>query len=459
MDLSDELLPLAFAHLYFDIKESDVVSDVEEYINNSENYLKIINYIQSIRLRNVVSDFTEDMFEYVTPQFRFVCERDYNLDIVKIKNHKFFIPKGASVYATNLLVSDVDKAMMEIFKLTNLIDKTKTVNVSKKYCVSTDNSEGVLFARPYLDWMGLKVCEGATYNQDDYYRLYVVGEQLAYRLLNAKLNLNSLNLEDKGVLKNFYKGLPLRRTANSKHVKTEKRFVTDNCDVVFDRFANEFMQGGNEIHFVQRDYIFDALSFPEDLLEELQNNWTTDTSLHKLVINFKRHESVQLHDTQTVIDRYSITNYKIMQVSMQDYKLPNSNSAQSVDYLFIPSNVYQIRHTLNSAFMPSLGLVILAKHAFFGSRRVLDFEPNEDLFNFVKNKTAINEKNRFYHLGGSYFLEETYFTLNEIPIYVVVRIDNDLILRHNLISNSFDLKQLKHNWVYNSILNLFVRKH
>lgn len=52
-----------------------------------------------------------------------------------------------------------------------------------------------------------------------------------------------------------------------------------------------------------------------------------------------------------------------------------------------------------------------------------------------------------------------FFNANDAPIFILVRVEDDLIVRHNLIRTSRKLKDLKYNWVFNTILSLFVRKY
>lgn len=460
MDLSEsDFLPLAFIHMYFDVDDSSVITDVVNYVNDRKNHSTILNYLGEIGLRFMVGDATPDTFDCVMPQFRYVCDRDYKLEIVRFDSGGVYLRKGAVVYATNLFVTDVSAAMDFVLnELPSIADTEAFVNrspkteVGEKYYV-WNGSDGIVFARPYLDWMGMKVCNGTSYTANDKYRMYIVGDALAKLFIESKIRTNS----DTMVLRNYHKGTPLYRAGtNESNVVNHKYFTTNDYDTVFDAFEEEFGASVGRIHFIQRDYIFDA-NFPPDLANELQKNWVSNTAVYKSVARFDGGDVTDV-GTEMVVDRYATNRYrKMVVVGGGKYALPK-NGSSSVEHLFVPAHVLQIRHTLNAALVPKMGLVILATHVFFGARRVLDFEPHRDLGIFAKSKVLIRNDDVLYHVGGSYFLEETTFVANQVPIYVIVRVDDDLIVRHNLIRNSRKLKDLKHYWVYNTILSLFVRK-
>lgn len=453
----DEYLPLAFIQLYFDIPKGDLNEDVQKYINDKENYQKILDYLIEINLKNIVSDATPDTFNFVMPQFRFVCDRDYQLEIVKFDYGGVYLRKNTIVYATNLFVENPGDSMDFIIKtIPHVLNDSKFINnnkseIGEKFYV-WNGTDGIIFARPYVDWMGLKVCNGTPYTENDYFRMYILGDELCKEIIKLKIPKipNS-------ILKNYHKGTPLRRAFHENYVISNKKICTMNYDIVFDAFEEEFkINDTNTIHFVQRDYIFDA-KLPFNLAAELQKNWISDTSIYKIVNRFVINKNPDLSRT-VVIDRYSVNCYRKMLVVADKYNFPINNSSM-VEYIFVPKEFLQIRHTLNAAFVPKLGIVILARDVFFGARQVLNFTPKTDLNVFVKSKITINEDTVLYHLGGSYFLEESYFFSNEASIYILVHIDEDLIVRHNLIRTSRKLTDLKYNWVYNTILSLFVRKY
>nr|ADO85440.1 p49 [Pieris rapae granulovirus] len=460
MDLnnSDEILPLAFIHMYFHLDDNSIIPEVKDYVNNEKNYETIINYLSEIGLKFMVGEATPDTFKYIMPQFRFECNRDYQLEIVKFDFGNVYLKKGAVVFATNLMVTSPSETFdFLIKKMPELTDSSTFAiksEVGNKFYM-WNGTDGIVFARPYFDWMGMKVCNGTPYTNNTHYRMYIIGDILAKIFIDAKIEINTS--VGNAVLKNYYKGTPLKRTENEKYVINYKKFTTNNYDVVFDSFEEEFRSKIGPIHFVQRDYIYDA-KFPADLLEELQKNWVSDTSVYKIINNFTKNTTVPDLNKQFIIDRYSVNGYRKMMVVNDKYTLP-VNKSSSVEYIFVTNDMLQLRHTLNAAFVPNLGIVILATHVFFGARRVLNFEPHQDLSTFVKRKVEIKEDNVFYHVGGSYFLEETFFNANDAPIFILVRVEDDLIVRHNLIRTSRKLKDLKYNWVFNTILSLFVRKY
>nr|WPN08644.1 p49 [Cnaphalocrocis medinalis granulovirus] len=462
MDINDEdLLPLVFIHMYFDLNKKDMIEDVVNYIGNNENTQTILDYLTEMKLKHMVGDATPDTFNYIMPQFKYVCSGDYQLEIIKVDYGNVYLQKGAVVYATNLFVPNITNAMNYILQsLPDLVKHNEGIaSVGEKFYIVNGN-EGVLFARPYLDWMGMKICNGTPKSDDNlYYRLYLVGENLTKSVIDKKLEYTPI----KGsVLKNYHKGTPLSRFDNERYVLNEKRFTTNNCDIVFDAFEEEFDTKRARVHFVQRDYIYDATNYPSQLLQELQKNWVSHTALYKIINRFNTQNSLPDLNDALVIDRYGINNYrKMIVVNNQYVVMPYTNNAPSsdVEYLFVTKDILQFRHTLNAAYVPVLGVVILAKHVFFGARQVLDFEPHQDLTTFVKRKIQINDGDIYYHVAGTYFLEETFFTVNSVPIYILVRVEDNLIIRHNLITNSRKLQNLKHSWVFNTITSLFVRKY
>ncbi|AAK70682.1 ORF15 P49 [Cydia pomonella granulovirus] len=450
--VDDTMLPRAFIHMYFEVDTVDV--DVDNFIRNEQNYESILNYLSGIQLKYMVGDATADTFKYVMPQFRYVCDRDYHLQIVKFDAGKVYLKKGSVVYATNLFVQNPSAAMDYLLRVPAVgeyfLNRTESAAVGGKFYM-WNGEEGVVVARPYLDWMGMKICNGAPHTENKWYRVYLLGETVAKLFIEGKFD--GTQIPD-AVLKNYHKGTPLVRAVNNeRHVISEKVFTTNNYDVVFDAFEQEFKTKIRNIHFVQRDYIYDA-TFPEDLAELLQKQYISPTSIYKKVNRFVVNNLYDLTN-KLVIDRYTVNKFRKMLVN-DNYALPT----QALEnYIFAPNHIFQVRHTLNAAFVPKLGLVILAQHMFFGARRVLNFEPNEDLATFIKTKVEVHDDDVFYHVGGSYFLEETSFVSNGAPIYIVVRVDDNLIVRHNLIRSSRKLRDLKNNWVYNTILSLFVRKY
>lgn len=440
-----------FIASYFDLDSRDHLPErAKQFLREprDEDIKSYLDYLSTLRLRNAVMDSSPDVFKYVKPQFKFVCDREYDLDVVKYSFNGVLLRKGAAVYATNLFVADPSEAMaLFVNKFGDGGYAAQgEASVGEKYIV-WNGTEGMMFSRAYLDWRGLKVCNGTKYREDDDYRLYILGETMAQKFIE-----NNVSNATGGVLKNFHKGTPLTHTDNGAHIITQKSFVTDNVDVVFDNFAEEFEHRVDYIKFVQRDYVYDALNFPDDLLEELQKHYVSQTSVYKIVNRFHK-SSIPNVGQELVVDRYAVNKYRKMIVT-PEFELPRRENRL---HIFIPRDFLQLRHTLNAAYVPELGIVILAEHVFFGASRVLDFDPKRDLYVFVKSKTQIARDEVYYHIGGEFYLEETRFAANHLPVFVLVRIDNDLLVRDNL-RTSRKLRDLKYNWVDNTILNLFVKK-
>ncbi|AAS82726.1 ORF12 [Agrotis segetum granulovirus] len=446
--MDSELLKHVFIATYFDLDQRDHLnSDVRRFLNepSEEDVISYLDYLDRMQLKNIVVDKSADLFKYIKPQFKYVCEREYDLDIVKYNYSGVFLRKGAVVYATNLFVVDPSDTIS--FFITKFGIEKGYTSIEEKHVVC-NGTDGVFFGRAYLDWLGLKVCSGNKYREDEHYRLYIIGEHMAQQFIQ-----NNIGALEGSELRNFYKGTPLTYTKNAANIINQKSFVTDNMDVVFDNFAEEFDQNVDYIKFVQRDYIYDASNFPTDLLEELQQHYVSLTSVYKIINRFQK-SSIPMVGKELVVDRYAVTKYKKM-ITTPDFVLPGRENNM---HIFIPRDFIQLRHTLNAAFVPELGIVILAEHVFFGANRVLDFDPRRgDLYVFVKRKTTIDKDEVYYHIGGEFYLEETQFASNQIPVFVLVRIDNDLLVRDNL-RTSRKLKDLNYNWVDNTILNLFVKK-
>lgn len=457
MSDNEDALNDAFIRAYFDVDNHPLDSINMDIDKNDENFHNFTNYLHQMGLNNLITDYNKDMMTTISPQFKFVCERDYNLDIISAYKYKdVFIRKGVSVYATNLFVphNKVDAVMESL--VTNLVGENQfaitggQAELHKKYYMY-NGTDGIVLSHPYVDWSGLKICGQDKTKKPSMLRLYLIGERVVQNALHNKLP-NYPGTE----LKNFHKGTPLSyKPDNHKNVISAKVFITNNYDAVFESFEQEFLENQAAITFVQRDYIFDAQNFPVSLLTRLQEHYVSDTSVVKEVVRFKQKSGGASNiGNRMIIDRFGRTIYKKMVVRNVYYTPPDPGR-----HLFIPRDFEQLRGTLNAAYVPRLGIVILADQEFFGTTKVLQFEPSKHLYTYVKNKIKIHENDRFYHVGGQFYLEESKFKINDVAIYILVRIEQELLLRNNLIRTSHNLRELKQNWVYNTVLNLFVRKH
>ncbi|AER41454.1 hypothetical protein [Epinotia aporema granulovirus] len=457
MSDNEDALNDAFIRAYFDVSNHPLDSINMNIDESDENFHNFTNYLHQMGLNNLITDYSRDMLSTISPQFKFVCERDYNLDILSAYNYNdVYIRKGVSVYATNLFVPHERSDTVMKSLVTNLVGENQfaiteegQVELKKKYYIY-NGTDGIVLTHPYVDWSGLKICGRDKKTPSSMLRLYLIGEQAVQNALKKKLpNFTGT------VLKNFHKGTPLSyRPDNHKNVISSKTFITNNYDVVFENFEQEFKENQAAITFVQRDYIFDAQNFPVSLLTRLQEHYVSETSVIKEVVRFKQKSGASNIGNRMIIDRFGRAIYKKMVVRNVYYTPPDPGR-----HLFIPRDFEQLRGTLNAAYVPRLGIVILADQEFFGTTKVLEFEPSKHLYTYVKNKVKIHENDRFFHVGGQFYLEESKFKINDVAIYILVRIEQELLLRNNLIRTSHNLRELKQNWVYNTVLNLFVRKH
>lgn len=450
MVLDDDSLKFVFIATYFDASDDalDLLpNSVKQYLTDphDDDHLKYLDYLSGMRLHGMIGEASPDLFKFVKPQFRFECVRDQDLDIIR-HNNDVYLRKNTSIYATNLFVHDPvqQKWLMKIMR-DLLRDRMKGVVVAKDYVVY-DGCIGYIFAAPYLDWCGARVCVSAAEGVDrTMLRLYLIGHEMSQAFTD-----HNVAAPPDGTLKNYYKGTPL--ILNHNYVITTKDLVTNNMNRIFESINQELNTKSGFVRFIQRDYIFDAENFPLDLLEELQNHYVSTTALYKVISSFHSGEpGGRVHEI--VVDRYAANRYRKLLIFANESNV--YPSLPSSHYLFIPDEYYQIRHTLNAAYAPKLGIVILATHVFFGATKVINFDPAKDLYAFVKTKFNVGDSSRnYYKIGGSYYLEESQFDENGIPVFLVVRLDENLLVRDNLSSHT--LEDLNNNWVKNTILNLFV---
>ncbi|AQQ80280.1 P49 [Betabaculovirus altermyunipunctae] len=448
MVLNEDSFKFVFIATYFDAS-NDVLEglpdDVKQYLSSptDEDMVRYVDYLSGMRLQGLVGDATADVFKYVKPQFRFQCLRDQELDIVRHSND-VYLRKNTAVYATNLFVHDPvqQKWLMKIVRDV-MGERLRGVVVDKNHVVH-DGCVGYVFAGPYLDWCGLRVCSSGADGVDrTMLRLYLIGDEMSKVFTDQNISAPS-----GGVLKNFYKGTPL--ITNHNYTITTKTLVTNNMNRVFDAVQQELNTKSAYVRFIQRDYIFDADNFDTELLEELVAHYVSTTSLYKIVHRFHKTDVASVAH-EVVLDRYAPHKYRKALVYVNEANV--YPSMPSAHYLFIPDDYYQIRHTLNAAYAPKLGLLLLANQVFFGATKVLNFDPAKDLTMFVKTKRAVDAGN-YYRIGGDYYLEESQINENGVPVFIVVRLDKNLLVRDNLSSHT--LEDLNNNWVKNTILNLFV---
>ncbi|AAG27312.1 PxORF14 peptide [Plutella xylostella granulovirus] len=445
MAITQDMLKYIFINSYFRITDDEPVlpRPVTQFLRGDytdDDIRLYINYLADMNIKNILLDYSVDTFKYIMPQFRFVCDRDYNVDIVKHDYGKIFIRKNTPVFATNYFFDLPENFDIGIFS-EYFVNKTEQVAVSNKHMISNGDS-GVVFGPPYYDWSGLKVCKSnnlkALVRDEDFYRLYLIGEEMANYVMTKKI------VPTAGKLRNYYKGTPLSVTRNREYIINSQSINTNSTNVLFSEFRKEFKNNVNSVTFIQRDYVYDATNFEPDLLEILQTDYVSNSSVVKSIRAFENY-NVPNASHRLVIDRYGVHKYKKMLVGTK-YVMPKTEPL--VRFMLIPEDFLQIRHTLNAAYVPPLGLVIMAEFAFFGADKVVDFDPKRDLGVFVKLKD-LKPGDVLYHIGGEYYLEETKFAINMIPMYIIVRSTSN-------VKGVKKLSQLKNGWVKNTLLNLFV---
>ena len=109
-----------FLTSYFDLKDNEhVPSEPMAFIRNYLNctfdllddavLMNYFNYLQSMQLKHLVGSTSTNIFKFVKPQFRFVCDRT-TVDILEFDT-RMYIKPGTPVYATNLFTSNPRKMM------------------------------------------------------------------------------------------------------------------------------------------------------------------------------------------------------------------------------------------------------------------------------------------------------------------------------------------------------------
>nr|ACV04870.1 p49 [Spodoptera litura granulovirus] len=451
--MSKEAMKYIFILSYFDTDEPfefNALPEVQTFFENpiDEHYQAYLDYLIEMKLHGVLGDKVgADMFKYIKPQFRFECKREPELDIIKYDDRDFFIRKNTNVFVTNLFVNNPSDHKLWLGKiLKSALTNLDGVVISERSMI-VNGTDGYVFAAPYMDWQGVRVC---SYREHSSYRLYILGTVVCSYFTDNNIGLQETG--NNGVLKNYHKGTPLVR--NDMRVITNKDLVSNNLNTILQAIKEEFKSNNRFIKFIQRDYIFDADNFPADLLEELQVNYISPTSVYKKIYNFDSGEPAGVGHT-LVIDRYGANKYRKLLIAEDVIGDEATNTTSDSRYIMIPDSMVQIRHTLNAAYKPQVGIMILANRIWFGATIVVDFVPKRDLKTFVKTKKIIHDEDVYYHIGGEYYLQELEFTENGVPVFVVVRIENNLLVRDNL-RDSRKLKDLNNNWVKNTILNLFL---
>ncbi|AKR17278.1 P49 [Urbanus proteus nucleopolyhedrovirus] len=454
-----------FIASYFQLLNNERFSDNSEpfianYLRNKldvldeNSLLKFIDYLNDIGLKFLINDRSLDVFKFVKPQFKYVNVKK-NVDILRLERTAY-IRSNVPIYATNLFVSNPKNFQLLLYKeFSHVVPNRELTNVGENYCL-LNGEIGYVFDNPYVDWQSTQLCiksnnvsdnNANIYNQ----RLYLVGEEMAKHFIINNIDFTTITNEF--IYKNFYKGLPLYKTYFK--VINSKKFTTKKINVVFDEIRTELDEMSTYVKFIQRDYIFDADRFPEDLLD-LLSNYMTDTSLCKFItkfddsINNERSAGKESLFSEIVLDRYAVNKYRKLNIKIDPFNKFPSLSYNDLSYIFVRPDILQLKGTLNSFYVPQERLlVILSNNSLFGSTVLLHFDysllpyrqsvPPQRL---QKDSYVVNSSQKIYlteHIFGNY-----------VPAYLLIRGDYE---------SSFgfkNLNELNNSWVLNTIFKLLI---
>jgi hypothetical protein len=383
-----------------------------------------------------------------------VCARN-KIDIIEF-DAKIYIKPKSPIYATNLFVNDPKQFRLILYQeFSKVFNDRQFVNNGDYHCI-IDGSEGYIFEDAYIDWCGIRMCSVPKVESNHYpYRLYLIGEPMAQHFIRN--NISMLNGSDY-ILKNFHKGLPLFR--NNYRVINSKKFTTRKPNQLFAEMKAELDTQTNFIKFIQRDYIYDA-NFPEDLLDVL-NDYMTNTSHYKFISVFIE-PKMKLGNSysEIVVDRYAVNKYRKLNIKSEPNTLFPALRYNEPTYIFIRSDIKQIKGTLNAFFVPKERLlVILANNSLFGSTELIHFERQKSPDGLVAYDRRLLPYRQFSppHVLtlDTYIIDarqNLYLTKhifgNTIPAYLIIRGDYE--------SSQFQtLNNLKNPWVKNTLLKLFI---
>lgn len=455
-----------FTATYFELNNYDylpteAMAFVSDYIRNRfENLsdttlVQYLNYLNSISLRNLIVDKDADVYKYVKPQFKFICNRN-NVDIIEFDVKVYIRPK-IPVYATNLFVKDPKQLRLILYQeFSKIFNDRHFVNYGDMHCI-IDGSEGYLFESAYVDWCGVTMCSVPKVESGAYpYRLYLIGEPMAQHFIRNNI---SMPAGSDYILKNFHKGLPLFR--NNYRVINSKSFESRKPNKVFDEMKSELDTHTKFIKFIQRDYIYDAI-FPDDLLDVL-NDYMTNTSLYKFVVKFSDPgTTIGNSYSEIVVDRYAVNKYRKLNIKSEPSTIFPATRDNDPTYIFVRSDIKQIKGTLNAFFVPKERLlVVLAKSSLFGATELIHFEKPKNalpgLLNFDKRLVPYRQFAPPQTLNQETFIisdkQKLYLTKhifgNTVPAYLIIRGDYE--------SSQFQqLNNLTNAWVKNTVLKLFL---
>nr|WUR10837.1 49K [Calliteara abietis nucleopolyhedrovirus] len=424
---------------------------IAQYLRNRFDLLddaclfKYLQYLNEIKLRNIITDKSTDIFKYIKPQFKFTCHQS-NFNILRFDD-KVYVQPGTPIYATNFFVKEPGKFRIMMYReFSKVYEDRNFVSNSDFHCLLNGN-EGYIFESAYLDWCGIRMChetETAFKPSFYHYRLYLVGEHMTKHFVNK--NILFTNVSD-FELKNFYKGIVL--FANNLKISNSKKFATRKPNQLFDELRAELATHSAYVKFIQRDYIYDA-DFPEDLLD-LLNNYMTETSVYKFISKFddaaESAERFTPHN-EIVVDRYAINRYRKLNVKIDSNNRFPSLRYKDPSFLMTRQDMIQIKGTLNAFYVPKMKLLaILSNNSLFGSTETLEF--TTALIPYISNSPPKRLQQDSYVIDKSQHIYLTKIVFGDaVPAYLLIRGDYE--------SSFKSLEELKNTWVQNTLLKLFI---
>ncbi|ABF47355.1 P49 [Clanis bilineata nucleopolyhedrovirus] len=450
-------LKYLFLASYFRLSEYEKFSTesepfIAEYLRNNfdrldENVLlKFIDYISEMKLRFAINDRTVNMFKFIKPQFKYICNKD-NTDILEFDD-KIYVQPETPIYATNFFVREPRKFRIVLYQeFSKVLDNRQFVTNYETYCLINGNV-GYIFDDSYIDWCGVRMCSAPRIEGNLYpYRLYLVGDLMANHFIenNITLGLNAFN-NGECILKNFHKGLPLFR--NNYRVINSKKFNSDKPDVVFDEISTELDTMSSYVKFIQRDYIYDAVNFPDELLD-LLNEYMTETSVYKFISKFAESNGKPANlYSEIVVDRYAVDKYRKLNIKIEPNTRFPSIRYNEPAYIFVRPDMIQIKGTLNAFYVPKQRIfAILANNSLFGSKTVLHFD--HKLIPYTHSSPPRRLESDTYVVDKTSKLYLTrYIFGNTVPAYLLIRGDYE--------SSFKSLHELKNSWVQNTLLKLLI---
>nr|AIU57074.1 Ac-p49 [Autographa californica nucleopolyhedrovirus] len=455
-----------FLTSYFDLKDNEhVPSEPMAFIRNYLNctfdllddavLMNYFNYLQSMQLKHLVGSTSTNIFKFVKPQFRFVCDRT-TVDILEFDT-RMYIKPGTPVYATNLFTSNPRKMMAFLYAEFGKVFKNKIfVNINNYGCVLA-GSAGFLFDDAYVDWNGVRMCAAPRLDNNMHpFRLYLLGEDMAKHFVdNNILPPHPSNAKTRKInnsmfmLKNFYKGLPLFKSKYT--VVNSTKIVTRKPNDIFNEIDKELNGNCPFIKFIQRDYIFDA-QFPPDLLD-LLNEYMTKSSIMKIITKFVIEENPAMSgemSREIILDRYSVDNYRKLYIKMEiTNQFPVMYDHES-SYIFVSKDFLQLKGTMNAFYAPKQRILsILAVNRLFGATETIDFHPNLLVYR-QSSPPPVRLTGDVYVVDKNekVFLVKHVFS-NTVPAYLLIRGDYE---------SSSELKSLRdlNPWVQNTLLKLLI---